>query len=168
MPNRTNFARTMLMPLVMEAGSLDRMAAKIRPDVGPFHVHDQQGGDGEHDRDDGVHLQSVGDADPEGAADLHVRRRSSSYPARCPHELLDHECEAERQEREVQVADAQARQRDQQAERHRDERAGEDRQPHRPAGLGGEPSRREHADAREGDLAQRDQAPSPVTSVYER
>ncbi len=44
------------MPVVIEAGSLDRMAAKTRPDVARFMLMINSADDREHHRDDDVHL----------------------------------------------------------------------------------------------------------------
>ena len=63
--------------------------------------------------------------EPSGAEVLELRP--------LPHELLDQQCEPEGQQREVEVADPEARQRDREPERHRDERTEEDREPDRHA-----------------------------------
>ena len=158
----------MLMPLVVAAGSLERMAANTSPDVARFRFTIANATTANTTATMAyISSRSVMPM-PERPRDLHAGAEVLVLVAG-PHELLDEQREADGEQREVEVADPQARQRDQQAERHREHRADEDRQPHRPAGLRGERGRAANAPMPARVIWQSEiRPPSPVTSVYER
>ena len=158
-PNSTSFTRTMLMPLVVAAGSLDRIGGEHESRRRAFQVHDQRTPRSRTPPRRSAYISSRSVMPiPNGRGDC-TPAPKFSYSLRDPHELLDQQREADGEQREVEVADAQARQRHQQPERHREHarRRGSPATTGQP-GFGREPGGRERADAGEGDLAERDQA----------
>ena len=158
----------MLMPLVIGRGFARADRREHESGRRAFQVDDGERDDGEHHRDDRVHLEPVGDPDAEGSVDLDAGAEVLVLVAG-PHELLDEQREADGEQREVEVADAQARERHEQPERDREHRArrGSRSQTGQPASAASRAAANAPMPARviwHSEI----RPPSPVTSVYER